>query len=448
MLDEIQELRREIKKNIGILLNNQEYAKAQQLLNQYLTMAPDDPEAYSMQTVLFIQQDLPNKAMQAIETGLTIDPVNFDLLYNQAYLYEEQKNYSQAGAIYQRLAGLSYSREQRDIAAQGLGKLADMGVLNLGKLKRDKLVFFIKHNINSFVDDIVEELSDEYETRFVKVSDLRQIDEGMQWADLCWFEWCDELIGYGSKLDIARSKKIICRIHGYEVYTDFIRDVEWKYVDELIIVAPHIRRIFEERTQDKDKGKLKIDTVFCGVNVEKYPLNVKKKGFNLGYLGYINFKKNLPLTLDIFKKLHDLDPRYKLYLAGEFQDGRTLGYIKYFVREHKLTNHFFFDGWQTYEQKVQWFKKINYMVISSIDEGLCYAAAEGMCSGIKPILHNCEGIKDHYDSKYIFSSVDEAITMIQSSQYDSLEYRNFVKEKYDLRLEYQHLRDILNRLSK
>lgn len=442
MAESMDSLKLQIKINMKELINQKKYEKAQQLLNQYKQITSDDIEAFSIQGVIYICQGEYLNAQQVIEQGLNVENNNFDLLFNLAYVFERVENFSQAYKYYKRAKEVCTDPVISKNIDEALNKLESKTA------KKSKLIFFIKHNINSFVDDIVEELSLEYEIRFVKVKDLREIDQGMKWADLCWFEWCDELIGYGSKLDIARNKKIICRIHGYEVYTDFIRDVEWKYVDELIIVAPHIRRIFEERTQDKDKGKLKIDTVFCGVNVEKYPLNVKKKGFNLGYLGYINFKKNLPLTLDIFKKLHDLDSRYKLYLAGEFQDGRTLGYIKYFIREHNLTNHFFFDGWQTYEQKVQWFKKINYMVISSIDEGLCYAAAEGMCSGIKPILHNCEGIKDHYDSKYIFSSVDEAITMIQSSQYDSLEYRNFVKEKYDLRLEYQHLRDILNRLSK
>ncbi|WML35493.1 glycosyltransferase [Clostridium sp. OS1-26] len=270
----------------------------------------------------------------------------------------------------------------------------------------------------------------------------------MEWADICWFEWCDELIGYGSKLELAKRKKIICRIHGYEVYTDSIRNVEWKNVNELIIVTPHIRRIFEENTEDINKGNLKIDTVFCGVNLDAYPLNIKEKGFNIGYLGYINFKKNLPLTMDIFKKLHDIDSRYKLYLAGEIQDARTFRYIKYFVNEHGLLENVQFDGWQDSKSKVKWFKKINYMIISSIDEGLCYAAAEAMCSGIKPILHNCEGIKDHYDKKYIFNTIEEAVNMIISNEYNSIEYRKFIKNRYSLQKQLKAIKGLINDIEK
>ena len=83
------------------------------------------------------------------------------------------------------------------------------------------------------------------------------------------------------------------------------------------------------------------------------------------------------------------------------------------------------------------------MIISSIDEGLCFAAAEAMCSGIKPILHNCEGIKDHYDKKYIFNTIDEAVNMITSSEYNSQEYRKFIVKNYSLKNEIEYIRPIL-----
>lgn len=58
----------------------------------------------------------------------------------------------------------------------------------------------------------------------------------MQWADICWFEWCDELIAYGSKLELAREKKVICRLHSYEAFTDYINNVTWNSIDKLIVV--------------------------------------------------------------------------------------------------------------------------------------------------------------------------------------------------------------------
>ena len=70
------------------------------------------------------------------------------------------------------------------------------------------MIFFVKQGLDSFLPDIIEGLSDEYETRKIIINELNQIDEGMKWADICWFEWCDELVIYGSQLELAKEKRI------------------------------------------------------------------------------------------------------------------------------------------------------------------------------------------------------------------------------------------------
>jgi glycosyltransferase involved in cell wall biosynthesis len=445
MKNDMDLLKKQLKDNIQKLIDSDDLKDARQIVEQYKGTDKGDIEAYSMDAVILIMENKFDEAQEVLREGLNIDESNFDLNYNLGYIYEQKKNFRQALWYYNRAlhncgdenAVKEINQIMKKIQKEHNTKLID---------DRKKIIFFDKGD-DKFIWDIINELSEEYETRHIRVTNYKQIDEGMQWADICWFEWCDELVGYGSKLLIAKEKKIICRIHGYEVYSDFIREPNWKNVNDLIIVAPHIRRIFEENTRNIDKGNLRIHTVFCGINVDKYPLNIKKKGYNLGYLGYINFKKNIPLTLDIFKKLHDIDSRYKLYIAGQFQDARTLAYFQYFIKEYKLDKSVVFEGWQNEKQKIEWFKKIDYMVISSIDEGLCFAAAESMVSGIKPILHNCEGIKDHYDKKYIFNSVDEAVKMITEEKYDSREYRKFIQDKYSLDKENFYITKVLDRLN-
>ena len=108
---------------------------------------------------------------------------------------------------------------------------------------RLKLVFFVKQGMDSFIKDIIKGLSEEYEIKKIIVTVYGQIDEGMEWADICWFEWCDELIEYGSKLELAKKKIIICRLHSYEAFTDYIQNVCWDNVDKVIFVGEHIKDI-------------------------------------------------------------------------------------------------------------------------------------------------------------------------------------------------------------
>lgn len=431
-----------VKENINQLINQGLVKEAVKLINEYESIVNDDIEIFSMKAVISILENKLEDAEAILKEGIDIDNNNFDLNYNLGYLYEQRESFNHAVEYYKKAFDNCKDEILKADILSLIEKISSEHNI-MPMISKNKIAFFVKQGMDSFLGDIINELSNEYEIKKIIVTDFKQIDVGMEWADICWFEWCDELIGYGSKHLLTEKKKIICRIHGYEVYTEYIKYVNWKNVNDLIIVAPHIRRIFEKNTKNISKGNLKIHTVFCGINLEKYPLVIKKKGFKLGYLGYINYKKNIPLTLDIFKKLYDSDNRYKLYLAGEYQDARSLAYVQYFIQEHNLSENIIFDGWQNEYQKIEWFKKIDYMIISSIDEGLCFAAAEAMCSGIKPILHNCEGLRDHYDKKYIFNTVDEACKMITSNEYNSHEYRNYIYQKYNLKNEMDKIKNII-----
>ncbi|MBO0584490.1 hypothetical protein EXQ36_07675 [Clostridium botulinum] len=108
---------------------------------------------------------------------------------------------------------------------------------------KKKIVFFILPGLDNFIDDIIEYLSQEYDTKKVIVNYYDQIDEEMKKADICWFEWCDPLVAYGSKLETAKDKKIICRLHSYEAFTSYIYEINWSNVDKVIFVAEHIKRL-------------------------------------------------------------------------------------------------------------------------------------------------------------------------------------------------------------
>lgn len=430
-----------IKANIQRLVEANQLQSARQLLAQYIEMASGDTDIFSMQAVIEMQEGNLDKAIIVLQKGLKVIPGNFDLLYNLACAYEMQEDYCRTYGLLQQLKQVPQDDDMKNLVV-ALQKRIESKYPTEPESKA-KIAFFVKPQMDSFLGDIIECLKNDYEVKKCVVTETKQIDEGMEWADICWFEWCDELIGYASKINLAFNKKIICRIHGYEVYTDYIVSPNWENVDQLIVVTPHILRLFNQRVAKERLKNTKIDLIYCGVNLKRYPLVEHHCGFNIGYLGYINFKKNIPLTLDVFYELYKKDARYKLYLAGEFQEERTYRYFQFFLKEHKLEKNIFFEGWKNEKEKLEWFKKINYMLISSIDEGLCYAAAEAMSSGVMPILHLCEGLKDHYDKKYLFSTHQEACNMIMTNEYNSREYREFIEKNFSAEREVNSIKKCL-----
>ncbi|SHF90477.1 glycosyltransferase [Ornithinibacillus halophilus] len=311
--------------------------------------------------------------------------------------------------------------------------------------KPKKLAFFSIKNGDKFLHDIIHELSKEYVVRKIIVTNLSQIDEGMKWADICWFEWCDHLIAYGSRHSLAKERKLICRLHRYEVFTDNSKNVHWDNVDKLIVVTNHLIDYIEKKVPDIRK-KVSIETIENGVKLSKYQFKERKSGYNLAFIGDMNYRKNPFFMLQILRKLVDVNPKYKLHIAGVFTDQLIKEYWDYQVSELNLQNNVVFDGWQSNVN--QWLEDKDYILAPTIHESFGYFIAEAMASGIKPIIHNFPYAKEVWSEKYLFNTIDNAISMILKDVYNSKEYRKFIFENYPLKKQINSTKKLIKSLSK
>lgn len=309
-------------------------------------------------------------------------------------------------------------------------------------MKPIKIAFFTKQGLDSFINPIIDELSKEYEAKKVIVTEYHQIDEGMEWADICWFEWCDELVIYGSSHKLAGDKKIICRLHSYEAFTFYPPQVKWENVDCTIFVAEHIRSTVLKESSLELKKTWVIPN---GVNMDKFKYSERRPGYNIAYIGYINYKKGPMLLLQTIKSIVNRDNRYKLYLAGEFQDLRYIQYFRQMIDEMKLKDNVFFQGWQS--DLNNWLEDKQYILCTSVLESQGMGIMQAMCKGIKPVIHNFVGAKDIYGKKYIWNTIDEAVEMILSNDYNSFEYRKFIEDNYDYRDKIYKIKDLILSMS-
>lgn len=296
----------------------------------------------------------------------------------------------------------------------------------LNSKQKIRIAFFVKQGLDSFINDIIKDLSIQHEVKKVIVTNYNQIDEEMKWADVSWFEWCDELVIYGTREKPFGNKKIICRLHSYEAFTSYPSFVKWENVDCTIFVAKHIRdTVLKETSMDQKKAVV----IPNGVYINKFDYKEREKGFNIAYAGYINYKKGPMLLLQTIKAIVDRDNRYKLYIAGEFQDLRYIQYFKQMLEEMDLNNNVFYHGWQ--EDLNNWLEDKQYILCTSVLESQGMGIMQAMSKGIKPVIHNFVGAKEIYDKKYLWNTIDEAAAMIFSNQYNSLEYRKFIEHNYE-----------------
>lgn len=435
-------MKKEIKENIEQLINNGNLQEAADLINEYENICNDDPEIISMKGIILIINGDYDGAIAVLKSGLYINGDNFDLLYNLADAYEMIGDMKSSVTMYNRALEKCGDNKQKDEIINIINEIKE----NNADIKLDgnkKIVFFHRSGMDSFLGDIINSLSLEYEVRKIEVTNYSQIDDGMEWADICWFEWCDELIAYGSKHKLASSKKIICRLHRYEALTEYPKQVNWCNVDRLIIVTEHLKKFLLAQIPEIEK-QVKIVTINNGVDIDKYDLKERTNGYNLAYVGYLHSRKNPVLLLQIMSKLVSINKRYKLYIAGVFQDSLQEMYFNYQIHEMHLEQNIIYQGWQ--KDIPKWLNDKNYILSTSIHESFGYGIVEAMCRGIKPVIHNFLFAKEIWDEKYMFNTIDEAVTMITDGEYNSYDYRNSIEKKYSLREQMDKINKLINEL--
>lgn len=109
------DMKKEIKKNISILIEKGLYNKAEKLIHKYEALISEDIDMYSFRAIICIANGQYDMAEQAIIKGLEIDNKNQDLLCNMAYLNEIKGDKITAFRYYSRALIYSENEELREI---------------------------------------------------------------------------------------------------------------------------------------------------------------------------------------------------------------------------------------------------------------------------------------------------------------------------------------------
>lgn len=268
------------------------------------------------------------------------------------------------------------------------------------------------------------------------------------WADIVWFETCDNNLLSATNPDQALKdewkysnrpgawdmhemdlshKKIIVRPIDIECWGgSHAHDNMWDIVDHCIFIAPHIREMVMEDSRPQGH-KMKIHTIAHSVNPARWTFKERKPGFNIAVVSEIWESKGIDYVLQIAWKLKQIDPRYHIYYLGKEQDYQWhRPYRTEFIKNNNL--NITFEHWV--DNLDEWLDDKNYLLHSSIKEAFSAATAEAAAKGIRPILHAFYGYEALWgDSGWIWQGIDEAVDMITDGDYDSSSYLGYLHDK-------------------
>jgi len=322
-----------------------------------------------------------------------------------------------------------------------------------------KISIICAAGLDNFIDPIIEGLASDYTVRKFIVRSKWDIFNAIDWGDIIFFEWANEVAIIGTNYKNIKGKKVIIRLHSYEIFTDFPKQINWDVVDRLIFVAPHIRDILNELSPGIVE-KVESEVIFNGVDIDKIPFKEREPGHNIAWVGFINYKKNPQMALQIIEKLvitgvvdfdvegFTADPQYILHIAGSYQDLRYKIYLEHMIKEMGLQDNVIFHGW--IDDMEGFWGDINYLLHTSLHEGHSLAITEAMARGIKPIIHNFRGARELYsveDSslRILFNTVEQAADKIMTESYHSEWYRSWVIEKgWTLENQVEQIKEVIN----
>ncbi|MBO8161962.1 MAG: glycosyltransferase [Thermosipho sp. (in: Bacteria)] len=292
-----------------------------------------------------------------------------------------------------------------------------------------------------FINDYINYLQKQgYEIRKIKSQGLTQdaMFEILKWSDISWFEWANGPLVWASKF--PKVCKIICRLHKYEAYTEEPRKIDWNKVDYLLFVSNSVKETFNKLHGLPKNPKILV--IPNAINLERYNFTPKEKGFDLAWIGRFHPDKNLPLLLQCFIALLNLDNRYKLHLAGRIQNYPIYQYFEDFIKKYTLHDRIFYYG--EVKDIFNWLIDKHYIVLTSIIEGHPVGVMEAMAMGLKPIIHRFAGYSEElFPPKYTFVTIEEFIKQVMSPDYNPSEYRNFIEQNYNQEKQFKIFNELI-----
>jgi glycosyltransferase involved in cell wall biosynthesis len=287
-------------------------------------------------------------------------------------------------------------------------------------------IYCVDTNLGKFTTDMVDYWkSCGHEVDFQYSYDPSKVD----WADVVWFDCLDNNVVVATQgEDLETKKKVVVRAIDIEVWCGIWNSVNFDYITDLIFTCPHIKKLVT-----KELPYTKVHIIPLGVNVERFSFRKQpQKGYNIAWVAERWYAKGIDYFLQYAAMLHKVNPAYKIYCVGIWADNATSGYYRAYIDQFLEKNPMNVEFIERVEDMNKFLEDMNYTICFSKKETFSYATAEGMCKGLKPIIHNFYGAEDIWDKKYIWNTIDEAIKMTINDDYNPFEYRKYITDKYSL----------------
>lgn len=240
----------------------------------------------------------------------------------------------------------------------------------------------------------------------------------LDWCDVAFFEWAQTPFLQALSMENPRCK-VVLRAHGLPFFSIY-RTFPWNRVDLVICAGYIIMSKLEELPPDRrPPSYIHIpegsDPTFFNIP------RSKKYGHKIAFHStVIRFKKRVYTTIQSFYDLLQRDDRWKLCIAGNWDQPSGSGWEGANYTEPcmeliedlgirsdvELTPNLPRDQWRN------WLADKDVFVSNSIREGVQVSLVDAMLCGVYPLINCWRGSDAYYPKENVFRTQRELVDMI------------------------------------
>lgn len=238
--------------------------------------------------------------------------------------------------------------------------------------------------------------------------DAARSQELIDWADVILCEWCGpNAVWYARRK--RPDQRLLVRLHRFELYGPWPRQLDIGAVDQVICVSPHYAQQTREITGWPEDKITVVPNWVDAAQLDRPKLPGAQ--YHLGMIGIAPSRKRLDLAVDVLEELRLRDPRFTLFVKSKLpweywwiwkrQEERRYfeALFRRIRRSPLLGDAVVFDPYGP--DVPAWLRRIGFVLSTSDDESFHLAPAEGMGSGAVPALLNWPGADTIYDTRWI-----------------------------------------------
>ena len=292
---------------------------------------------------------------------------------------------------------------------------------------------------DTFVDRLIQGLLPRIQITKLVSGQLNDFLGAMRDYPVIWLEWGDDLAIHltNREKSALANKRVILRIHRFELFNGKAAMIDYSCVDDLILVCNYMRDMLLKAKPEIARQVKRIHVIPNGVDLEAYRPGAARSGHDIGFVGYLALRKAPMVLMHAFETLHRADPRFRLHIAGKFQDSQIEHACRGFITANELHDKIKFHGWV--EDVAAWLHDMDYVISTSLSESQGLGIQETMATGCAPLIYNFPEAESIYPREFLWRNLAE-LAILARQRRDPEAMRGFIKNNYSLETQLDSLR--------